>query len=100
MEIIEEFYQVFKSYTVRVYIHLLYFNSFLPSHFKLVWDVLYDPASSADVGTLFQARNFLNARNVKRDPMKCVNACEDLMMKYSEALIVTAFKTHCKEKGT
>lgn len=45
---------------------------------------------------------FLNARSVPKDPMKDVNACEELLVKYSEALIVTAFKTlnvEFKDKG-
>lgn len=44
-----------------------------------------------DIGTLFQARNFLNARTVPASPMKDINACEELILKYSEALIITAF---------
>jgi len=41
---------------------------------------------------LYQARVFLNARSVPKDPMKDVNACEELIFKYSEALILSAFE--------
>ena len=40
---------------------------------------------------MYQARNFLNARNVTSDPMKNINACEELLFKYSEALVIVAF---------
>ena len=43
-----------------------------------------------DTVTLFQARNFLNAKTVPSSPMKDINACEDLLMKYSEALTIAA----------
>uniref|UniRef100_A0A7M5VF96 C2H2-type domain-containing protein n=3 Tax=Clytia hemisphaerica TaxID=252671 RepID=A0A7M5VF96_9CNID len=58
---------------------------------EVVWHFLYDASSSSDVGTLYQARNFLNARNVSKEPMKCVNACEELLNKYTEALTLAAF---------
>ena len=44
-----------------------------------------------DTGTLFQARNFLNAKTVPASSMKDINACEDLLMKYSEVLTIAAF---------
>ena len=58
-----------------------------------MWHILYDASSAMDIGTLFQARNFLNARTVPASPMKDVNACEELLMKYLEALTITAFRT-------
>ena len=49
-----------------------------------------------DIGTLFQARNFLNARTVPASPMKDINASEDLLLKYSDALVVTVFDRYKK----
>ena len=43
-----------------------------------------------DTVTLFQARNFLNAKTVPASPMKDINTCEDLLVKYSEALTIAA----------
>lgn len=60
--------------------------------FQVIWDLLYDTSSTGDIGTLYQARTFLNARSVPSKPMKDVNACEELLLKYSEALIIAAFE--------
>ena len=49
-----------------------------------------------DIGTLFQGRNFFNARAVPSSPMKDINASEDLLLKYSDALVVTVFD-RCKK---
>ena len=49
-----------------------------------------------DIGTLFQARNFLNARAVPASPVKDINASEDLLLKYSDALVVTVFHRYKK----
>ena len=53
---------------------------------------MYDTNSAADIGTLYQARNYLNARSVPSSPMKDINATEELIQKYSETLILTAFE--------
>ena len=52
-----------------------------------------------DIGTLFQARNFLNARAVPASPMKDINASEDLFLKYSNALVLTAFDKYKKARN-
>ena len=52
-----------------------------------------------DIGTLFQARNFLNARAVPASPMKDINASEDLFLKYSDALVLTAFDKYKKARN-
>jgi len=65
----------------------------------IIWHFLYNPASSSDIGTLFQARNFLNSRSVPKEPMKDVNACEELLLKYSEALIISCYQTMVNETG-
>ena len=62
----------------------VYFN-------QVIWHILYHPSSAMDTGTLFQARNFLNAKTVPASPMKDINTCEDLLMKYSEALRIAVF---------
>ena len=49
-----------------------------------------------DIGTIFQARNFLNARAVPKSPMKDVNASEDLLLKYSDALLLASFDEYVK----
>ena len=58
---------------------------------QAVWHFLYHPSSAMDTGTLFQGRDFLNAKTVPASPMKDINACKDLLMKYSEALTIAEF---------
>ena len=55
--------------------------------------LIYNPKSAGDIGTLYQAKIFLNARSVPNAPMKDVNGCEELILKYSEALVIAAFKS-------
>ncbi|XP_012565756.2 uncharacterized protein LOC105849853 [Hydra vulgaris] len=59
---------------------------------EVIWHLLYHASSSQDIGTLFQARNFFNARSVSASLLKDINACEDFILKYSDAFLVTAFK--------
>ena len=59
--------------------------------------MLYDHDSAGDQGTLFAARNFLNARNVPTNPMNDVDATFDFLEQYTEALILAAFE-EAKEK--
>jgi len=63
---------------------------------EVIWHLLYSAASAMDIGTLFQARNFLNARAVPGSPMKNINACEELLFKYADALLIAAFDHYCK----
>lgn len=56
-----------------------------------MWSIFYDTKSATDIGTLYQARNFLNARNVTKEPMKCVNASEEMLLKYVEAILLAAY---------
>ena len=60
---------------------------------------MYDVQSTSDVGTLYQARTFLNARNVPKEPMKNANACEELLSKYSDSLLIVAFQTYCNKNA-
>lgn len=57
---------------------------------QVVWQNLYDTSSSADKINLYSARNFLEARNVTKDPMKDVNAASDLLETYTKSLVVAA----------
>ena len=57
-----------------------------------MWHILYNVGSSADIGTLFQARNFLNVRNVPENPIRDINASEELLLKYRESLLLAAYK--------
>ena len=68
---------------VHVYLLIFFF-------LQIVWKHLYDPASSGDKGTLYAARNYLNARNVTVDPIKNVNAAEHLLTQFTIALILAA----------
>ena len=53
--------------------------------------------SGADVGMLYEARTFLNARSVPATQMSDVNACEELIFKYTDALLLTSYEELCKE---
>ena len=57
---------------------------------QVIWHIPYHSSSAVDTVTLFQARNFLNAKTVPASPMKDINTCEDLLVKYSEALTIAA----------
>ena len=46
-----------------------------------------------DAGTLFQLRNVVNRRNVKKDPSKAVTACEEFFEMIVEAHVVSAAMT-------
>jgi hypothetical protein len=56
-----------------------------------VWNTLYNVNSGKDIGTLYAAKNFLNAKNVPLDPMDNVDAAYDFFEQYTEALIVSAY---------
>lgn len=51
---------------------------------------LYSTSSGMDSGTLFQLRNLLNRRNVRKDPSDDVNACEDIFLTVTEKHILAA----------
>lgn len=52
--------------------------------------MLYSSKSAQDKGTLYAAKNFLNASNVPVDPMKDVNGATDFLWKYTDAMILSA----------
>ena len=41
-----------------------------------------------DIQTLYSARNYLNERNVTEDPIEDLNACEELILKYTDCLVL------------
>ena len=59
------FLKLCSGYLFKVQLKKLnfYFN-------QVIWDILYHPLSAMDTGTLFQARNFLNAKMVPASPIK------------------------------
>ena len=58
---------------------------------KHLWPTPSDKAkASSDIGTMYVAKTFLGASNVPDDPIKDFYACEDLLLKYTEALILSA----------
>ena len=59
--------------------------------FQVVWHTLYDVNSGKDIGTLYAAKNFLNAENVPLDLMHNVDAAYDLFEQYTEAPILSAY---------
>ena len=56
----------------------------------MIWSHLYDTTSSGDKGTLYAARNFLEARKVGSDPMRNINAAADLITQLTIALVIAA----------
>ena len=52
--------------------------------------MLYSSKSAQDKGTLYAAKNFLNASNIPVDPMKDVNGATDFLWKYTDAMILSA----------
>ena len=60
--------------------------------FQVVWNILYDTESAANIGTLHAARNFLNARNVPLNPMDNVDATFDFLEQYTDAMILATFE--------
>ena len=55
----------------------------------MIWTLLYSTGSTADIGTLYAARNSINARNVTKDPGDNFYAASALLDKYTKALLVT-----------
>eukprot|EP00057_Strongylocentrotus_purpuratus_P018700 XP_011673174.1 PREDICTED: uncharacterized protein LOC105442605 [Strongylocentrotus purpuratus] len=62
----------------------------LANFYQVIWKSLYDASSAADKGTLYSARNYLEARGVTTNPMKNINAAADLIEKYATALVLAA----------
>lgn len=54
-----------------------------------VWKYLYKTNSQKDIGTLYAARNAINARNVTQDPRHNFYAAEELLNKYTESYLLS-----------
>lgn len=58
-----------------------------------MYKILYERNSSGDIGTLYQARNFLHAINSPHHPMDDPDAAIDFIEKYTISLILACYKT-------
>ena len=61
--------------------------------FQVVWRILLDKNSASDIGTLYQAKNFLNAVNMPLNPMDDPDASYDLLASFTDALILSCYDT-------
>ena len=68
----------------------LYLYCLIHYFWQIIWKHLYDASSAADTGTLYSARNYLQARSVTTNPMANINAAADLLQKYTTALVLVA----------
>ena len=57
----------------------------------MVWRILFDKNSAGDIGTLYQAKNYLNAVNTPIEPMDNPDAAFDLLESYTDALVLTCY---------
>ncbi len=59
-----------------------------------MWRRLYDTKSGMERDTLYQLRNLINRRNVKKEVKSDVNAIEDFIEVVTTGYIVSAVMTH------
>ena len=69
---------------------MLYAVTLLTPH---IWSRLYKYASTSNRGTLYHLRNLIHQKNVRNDPEKDVNACEDFLLTTVQSHIVSADMT-------
>lgn len=62
--------------------------------FQVIWKNLYSIRSARDSGTLYAARNLINARNVSADPSTDYYASAAMMDKFSKAYIIAGGLHH------
>ena len=62
----------------------------------MIWKILYSTASSKDTGTLYAARNSIDAKNVSKDPNSNYYASSELVDKFTKAYVVSAALSHFK----
>lgn len=60
----------------------------------MIWHKIYSTSSSRDIGTLYAARNTINARNVSADPAGNYYASEVMADKFTDAYIVAGALEH------
>ena len=61
---------------------------------QVIWQNLYSTVSSRDIGTMFAARNVVNARNVSNDPSGNYYASATMADKFTTAYIVAGGLEH------
>ena len=71
-------------YNHRNDIFMIHVHSIL----QVVWELLYSTASAKDTGTLYAARNAINARKVTKSPSDDFYASSDLFEKFTIAIII------------
>lgn len=69
-------------------------NSPIPFFSKVIWHHLYSTSSARDIGTLYQARNAINARNVTKDPHSNYYAASEFLDKVLKAYAVAGGLDH------
>lgn len=60
----------------------------------MIWHHLYSTSSARDIGTLYQARNAINARNVTKDPHSNYYAASEFLDKVLKAYVVAGGLEH------
>lgn len=63
-------------------------------YFQVIWYYLYDTKSGTDVGTMYHARQLLNARNVTHNPHDDFFAASDFVDTYAMSYIVAGALHH------
>ncbi|XP_072021080.1 uncharacterized protein [Amphiura filiformis] len=67
---------------------------FLANGYQAFYKMMYDSGSAGDIGTLYSARTILEANNVTKNPMNDINAAQEFLDKYTDALILAAAMTY------
>lgn len=63
-------------------------------YFQVIWHHLYDTTSCRDKGTIYAARNLLDARNVSNDPHNNFYACSEFLNKVTSAYLICGALHH------
>ena len=63
-------------------------------HYWVIWNHLYKTSSARDAGTLYAARNAINARNVSCDPDKNFYASSEFLNKTLDAYLIVGALEH------
>ena len=62
--------------------------------FQVMWQALYSTSSARDIGTIFAARNIVNAKNVTKDPGGNYYASATMADKFTKAYITVGGLKH------
>lgn len=63
-------------------------------YLQVIWHHLYDTSSCRDKGTLYAARNMIDARNVKDNPHNNFYACSEFLNKVTKAYLICGALHH------